>query len=59
MLLNTASRHDIDMQSWFINDPLNDVEVSLLAGSRTILSDNGNETQGQFSPFAIATLSGC
>lgn len=50
MLLDAATRHDIDMQSWFIGDILNDVEASHMAGCRTILSDNGNETQWQFSP---------
>ena len=59
MLFHAATRHDIDIQSWFIGDILNDVEAGHLAGCRTILIDNGNETQWQLSPFAIARLSGC
>lgn len=50
MLLDAATRHDLDMQSRFIGDTLNDVEAGRLAGSMTILSDNGNETQWHFSP---------
>lgn len=49
MLFHAANRHDIDMQSWFINDPLNDVEVGRLTGARTILIDNAKETQWQLS----------
>lgn len=50
MLFHAATRHDIDMQSWFIGEILNDVEAGHLAGCRTILSDNGNKTQWQLSP---------
>lgn len=51
MLLDAVTRHDIDMQqSWFIGDILNDVEAGRRAGCRTILIDNGNETQWQLSP---------
>lgn len=59
MLFHVATRHDIDIQSWFIGDILNDVEAGRLAGCRTILIDNGNDTRWQLSQFAIATLSGC
>lgn len=51
MLLEAANKHDVDMQqSWFIGDILNDVEAGRWAGCRTILIDNGNETQWQLSP---------
>ena len=50
MLLHAATKHDIDIQSWFIGDILNDVEAGHLAGCRAILSDKGNETQWKFSP---------
>lgn len=58
MLLDAATRHDIDMRSWFLGDILNDVEADCRAGCRTILIDNSNEIQWQLSPFAIATLYG-
>ena len=61
MLLDAATRHDIDIQSWFIGDILNDVEAGRLAGCRTILIDNGNETQWKLSPvrsphYSVADL---
>ena len=54
MLLQAARDHDIDLsQSWFIGDILNDVEAGRRAGCRTILIDNGNETEWVFSPDRI------
>lgn len=51
MLLHAADKHDIDLQeAWFIGDILNDVEAGRRAGCRTILIDNGNETEWQLSP---------
>ena len=51
MLLQAARDHDIDLsQSWFIGDILNDVEAGRRAGCRTILIDNGNETEWIASP---------
>jgi D-glycero-D-manno-heptose 1,7-bisphosphate phosphatase len=51
-LLHQASRDfNIDLsQSWFIGDILHDVEAGRAAGCRTILIDNGNETEWQLSP---------
>jgi D-glycero-D-manno-heptose 1,7-bisphosphate phosphatase len=51
-LLQQAARdHAIDLtQSWFIGDILHDVEAGRAAGCRTILIDNGNETEWQLSP---------
>lgn len=37
-------------ESWFIGDILNDVEAGRRAGCKTILIDNGNETEWQMSP---------
>lgn len=37
-------------RSWFIGDILHDVEAGRAAGCRTILIDNGNETEWQLSP---------
>ncbi|MES2354881.1 MAG: HAD family hydrolase [Pseudomonadota bacterium] len=46
MLYAAAREHDIDLdQSWMIGDILNDVEAGRRAGCRTILVDNGNETE--------------
>lgn len=46
MLLRAARDHDIDLtRSWFIGDILNDVEAGRAANCRTILIDNGNETE--------------
>jgi len=50
-LLKTAARElGICLpQSWFIGDILNDVEAGRAAGCRTILIDNGNETEWELS----------
>lgn len=50
MLLRAAQEHDIDLsQSWMIGDILNDIEAGRRAGCRTILIDNGNETEWALS----------
>lgn len=50
MLLRAACQHNIDLEnSWFIGDILNDVEAGHRAGCKTILIDNGNETEWQLS----------
>jgi D-glycero-D-manno-heptose 1,7-bisphosphate phosphatase len=46
MIMRAAELFDIDLShSWMIGDILNDVEAGNSAGCRTILIDNGNETQ--------------
>lgn len=46
MLLQAARELNIDLSlSWMIGDILNDVEAGNKAGCRTILIDNGNETE--------------
>lgn len=51
LLLQSAAERGIDLaQSWFIGDILNDVEAGRRAGCKTVLIDNGNETQWQLSP---------
>ncbi len=51
LLLSAADESGIDLaQSWFIGDILNDVEAGRRAGCKTILIDNGNETEWQMSP---------
>ena len=54
LLLRAAAERNVDLaRSWFIGDILNDVEAGRRAGCRTILIDNGNETEWQMSPQRI------
>src|SRR5436190_3655086 len=51
LILRAARDHGIDLeQSWFIGDILNDVEAGRSAGCRTILLNNGNETEWVLTP---------
>lgn len=51
MLLRAAGEHGIDLErSWMIGDILNDVEAGHRAGCRSVLIDNGNETEWMLSP---------
>ena len=46
LLLRAAREHRIDLaRSWFIGDILDDVEAGNRAGCRTVLLDNGHETE--------------
>ena len=46
MLIEAAAHFGIDLsQSWMIGDILHDVEAGNAAGCRSILIDNGNETE--------------
>jgi D-glycero-D-manno-heptose 1,7-bisphosphate phosphatase len=46
MITKAAKDHSVDVkQSWMIGDILNDVEAGHKAGCRSILIDNGNETE--------------
>jgi D-glycero-D-manno-heptose 1,7-bisphosphate phosphatase len=46
LLIKAAEDHQIDLvNSWMIGDILNDVEAGRRTGCRTILIDNGNETE--------------
>lgn len=52
MLLRAAAEHDIDLDaSWMVGDILHDIEAGIRAGCRTVLIDNGNETEWQLSPL--------
>ncbi len=54
LILRASSEHNINLSdSWFIGDILNDVEAGHRAGCKTILIDNGNETEWQLSPMRI------
>jgi D,D-heptose 1,7-bisphosphate phosphatase len=46
LLLRAAHEHRLDLaQSWFVGDILDDVEAGNRAGCRTVLLDNGHETE--------------
>lgn len=46
MILRAAQEHNIDLAaSWMIGDILNDVEAGNRAGCKTVLINNGNETE--------------
>jgi D-glycero-D-manno-heptose 1,7-bisphosphate phosphatase len=50
MLLRAAQHHAVDLaHSWMIGDILNDIEAGSRAGCRTVLIDNGNETEWNLS----------
>lgn len=52
LLLEAAKVHPVDLaRSWMIGDILNDVEAGRRAGCRTVLIDNGNETEWVRSPL--------
>ncbi|MBE9188922.1 HAD-IIIA family hydrolase [Gloeocapsopsis crepidinum LEGE 06123] len=54
LLLQAAVEHHLNLsQSWFVGDILNDVEAGRRAGCKTVLIDNGNETEWQLSPLRI------
>nr|WP_106314930.1 HAD family hydrolase [Paraburkholderia sp. BL18I3N2] len=56
MLLRAAREHRLDLaRSWFIGDILNDVEAGSRAGCRTVLLDNGNETEWLAGEFRVPT----
>ncbi|GAB3460853.1 HAD family hydrolase [Massilia terrae] len=56
MLLQAAQDHDIDLaESWMIGDILHDVEAGNRAGCRSVLIDNGNETEWRLGPKRIPT----
>lgn len=46
LIVKAAEEHQLDLaQSWFVGDILHDIEAGRAAGCRTILIDNGNETE--------------
>jgi D-glycero-D-manno-heptose 1,7-bisphosphate phosphatase len=51
LLINAAKKHRINLsESWMIGDILDDVEAGNAAGCKTILIDNGNETEWLSGP---------
>ncbi|RJG11380.1 D-glycero-alpha-D-manno-heptose-1,7-bisphosphate 7-phosphatase [Massilia cavernae] len=56
MLLQAAREHGIDLRSsWMIGDILHDIEAGNRAGCRTLLIDNGNETEWRLGARRIPT----
>jgi D-glycero-D-manno-heptose 1,7-bisphosphate phosphatase len=56
MILQACEEHDIDAsKSWMIGDILNDVEAGNRAGCRTVLVDNGNETEWESGEYRTPT----
>jgi len=54
LLWQAARAEGIDLaRSWFIGDILNDVEAGNRAGCRTILLNNGHETEWVASPLRV------
>ena len=46
LILRAAWEHELDLRrSWMVGDILDDVEAGRRAGCRTVLVDNGNETE--------------
>ena len=57
LLLRAAREHGLDLAaSWFVGDILDDVEAGTRAGCRTVLIDNGYETQWRDGPLRRPTL---
>jgi D-glycero-D-manno-heptose 1,7-bisphosphate phosphatase len=57
MILRAARRHAVDLsQSWMIGDILDDVEAGNRAGCRTVLLNNGNETEWKLTSGRQPTL---
>jgi D-glycero-D-manno-heptose 1,7-bisphosphate phosphatase len=51
LLQRAARRHGVRLErSWMVGDILDDVEAGRRAGCRTVLIDNGNETEWRMSP---------
>jgi D,D-heptose 1,7-bisphosphate phosphatase len=51
LILQAAREHGLDLaRSWLIGDILNDMEAGHRAGCRTVLLDNGHETEWVLTP---------
>jgi len=57
LILKAAKAHNIDLKkSWMVGDILNDVEAGNRAGCKTVLIDNGNETEWLEGPYRIPAV---
>jgi histidinol-phosphate phosphatase family protein len=63
LLFQAAREHNLNLAaSWSVGDLLNDIEAGRRADCRTVLLDNGNETEWELSPlrrphFTVSNLS--
>jgi D-glycero-D-manno-heptose 1,7-bisphosphate phosphatase len=56
LLLKAANEHQIDLRSsWMVGTRLQDVEAGNRAGCRTLLIDNGIETEWRLGPRRVPT----
>lgn len=56
LLLQASAEHGIDLRaSWMIGNVLHDVEAGNRAGCRTVLLDNGVETEWRLGPRRVPT----
>ena len=54
LLEQAAREHGVDLAgSWLVGDILDDVEAGRRAGCRTVLLDNGNETEWHVTPERV------
>ena len=54
LLERAAREHGVSLSdSWLIGDILDDIEAGRRAGCRTVLLDNGNETEWQLTPERV------
>jgi len=51
LIERAAREHGVSLaESWLVGDILDDIEAGRRAGCRTVLLDNGNETEWQLTP---------
>lgn len=56
MIYQAAREHDIDLSSsWMVGDILHDIEAGNRAGCKTILINNGNETEWEYNKLRTPT----
>jgi phosphoglycolate phosphatase-like HAD superfamily hydrolase len=54
MLMRAALEHGLHLPScWMVGDILDDIEAGRGAGCRTVLLDNGNETEWQLTAWRM------
>jgi D-glycero-D-manno-heptose 1,7-bisphosphate phosphatase len=54
LIERAAREHGVALgESWLIGDILDDIEAGRRAGCKTVLLDNGNETQWELSPERV------
>ncbi len=57
MILQAGREHGLDLTaSWMVGDILDDIEAGRRAGCRTVLVDNGGETEWRMSPLRCPHL---